>query len=279
MEPDRACRPDFSRRPAERRCLLALASSGAWISAALLCERAAGIECNSLAEPAGADQSARLFTMIDEVLAGTGLDRLDAIAFDAGPGAFTGLRIACSVAQGLAFVRELPVVEVGSLEAAAWRSLRQGGRPAVALVANDARMGEIYGALCLVHPPDDARRGPQLETLVGPMLCAAGSPPSAMSRAVVLALRPELAEIDWLAAGDAWGGVGLGEGWHAMLSVADATGAAPGDAQAVAEIAHGLWLAGNTVCAEAAAPRYVRDKVALDLEEQRRWRARRASGQ
>lgn len=279
MEPDRVRRPNSFRRSADRPHLLALASSGAWTSAALLRVQPGGVECNSLAEPAGADQSTRLFAMIDEVLAGTGLDRLGAIAFDAGPGAFTGLRIACSVAQGLAFARGLPVVEVGSLEAAAWRSLRQTGRPALALVANDARMGEIYGALCLVQPPAGAQEGPVVETLVGPILCRSDSPPQAMSRAAALALRPALAGADWLAAGDAWGGVGLGEDWHAALGVTDTVGAAPGDAQAVAELAFGLWHAGHTVCAEAAAPRYVRDKVALDLEEQRRWRARRASGQ
>src|SRR5688572_32668525 len=66
---------------------------------------------------------------------------LDAVAFGAGPGAFTGLRIACAVAQGLAFARGLPVIGICTLEALAQES---GAARVVACI--DARMREVYYA-------------------------------------------------------------------------------------------------------------------------------------
>jgi tRNA threonylcarbamoyladenosine biosynthesis protein TsaB len=257
--------------------LLAIASSGAWTSVALLRADGSGVECDSLAEPAGADQSTRMMAMIGEVLGGRELGAVDAVAFDAGPGAFTGLRIGCSVAQGLGFARGLPLVEVGSLEAAAWRSLRLAGRPtAVALVANDARMGEIYASLCLVRSPASGRDAPRVEILDGPVVCRPDAPPASLTRGALALGRPDLAGLDWLAAGDAWGGIGLGGGWHEVLAGVEPAGAVAGDAHAVAELALGLWRDGRAVPADQTSPRYVRDKVALDVDEQRRLREQRA---
>ena len=83
--------------------------------------------------------------MIDEVLAdaGAGLGMLDAIAFGRGPGSFTGLRIACSVAQGLGFGAGCPLVAVSTLQVIAAGMHRSQGVLRV-LVAVDARMGEVY---------------------------------------------------------------------------------------------------------------------------------------
>src|SRR5690606_12730567 len=112
--------------------------------------------------------------------------------------------------------------------------------------------------------------------LVEPAVCRPDAPPASMTREALLAVRPELAGLDWLAAGDAWRGVGLGEVWHDALAGISPDGAAAGDAHAVAELGFGLWQAGRAVPAEQASPRYVRDKVALDVDEQRRLRAQRA---
>src|SRR5688572_18192283 len=73
--------------------------------------------------------------------AGVGAETLQAVAFGAGPGAFTGLRIACGLAQGIAFARGLPVLGVSSLQAIAEES---GAARVVACV--DARMREVYYA-------------------------------------------------------------------------------------------------------------------------------------
>ena len=86
-----------------------------------------------------------LLPMIDSVLedAGVGLGSLDAIAFGRGPGSFTGLRIACAVAQGLAFGADRPLVAVSTLQTVAAGMHRTRGARRV-LVALDARLGEVY---------------------------------------------------------------------------------------------------------------------------------------
>jgi tRNA threonylcarbamoyladenosine biosynthesis protein TsaB len=91
--------------------------------------------------PAGLSNSATLLPLVDSTLreAGLGFAELDGIAFGAGPGSFTGLRVACGVAQGLAMARDLPLLAIGTLEAMA---LASGGERVI--VALDARMGEVY---------------------------------------------------------------------------------------------------------------------------------------
>lgn len=93
--------------------------------------------------PPGRPHSETLLPLIRELLAESGLTfkQLDAVAFGAGPGAFTGLRVACGVAQGLAVGAGLPVVPVCGLEAMA----ATVGAPRVVSLL-DARMGEVYAA-------------------------------------------------------------------------------------------------------------------------------------
>ena len=71
--------------------------------------------------------------------AGLDFSALDAIAFGAGPGSFTGLRVSCALAQGIAIARGLPLIAVGTLEAMAFSS---GFEKVIAI--QDARMNEVY---------------------------------------------------------------------------------------------------------------------------------------
>ncbi|MBS1157972.1 MAG: Peptidase glycoprotease [Proteobacteria bacterium] len=91
--------------------------------------------------PAGRSHSETLLPLVGELLAsaGVGVRQLDAIAFGVGPGAFTGLRVACGVAQGLAVAADIPLFPVTSLEAMAEAAAAER-----VLALLDARMGEVY---------------------------------------------------------------------------------------------------------------------------------------
>jgi len=129
---------------------------------------------------AGQSHSEILLDMVDAVLAegGIRLAVLDGIAYGKGPGSFTGLRIACAVAQGLAYAVGIPLVGIGTLHAMAAAC----GAPRV-ICCLDARMQEVY------HAAYVRENGGYVE-LSAPRVCA----PAAV---------PELA-------GDAWAGCGNG---------------------------------------------------------------------
>lgn len=133
MDTDETLACDYTRAPR----LLALESAAAECGAALYL---AG-ECREHRAPPGTRPGEQLLTLVDALLADAGipLTRLDAIAFDRGPGSFTGLRIAAGAAQGLALGVGVPVIAVSSLAA-----LAQNAQVPKVLAALDARMGEVY---------------------------------------------------------------------------------------------------------------------------------------
>lgn len=85
-----------------------------------------------------------LLSMIDELLvdSGVSLSQLDGIVFGRGPGSFTGLRITCSIAKGLAYAQDLPLMPASSLEAIASNALEEQSLPVLAMI--DARMNQVY---------------------------------------------------------------------------------------------------------------------------------------
>ena len=222
--------------------ILALDTSTEYCSAALWLDgelRADG--CH-----AGQRHSELLLPMIDALLNASGLtlSRLDAIAFGEGPGSFTGLRIACGVAQGLALGAGLPVVGVGTLLA-----LAEAANADQAVCCLDARMKEVYHAAY-------RRSAAGWETVHSPALCA----PHAL---------PSLPAGEW---------IGCGSGFAVYP---DALGGALGSrltgvradlwphAREIAILASSDLAHGRGRDPEQALPVYIRDKVALTLEEQR----------
>src|SRR5918995_5276270 len=117
----------------------AIETSTEWCSVALWHEG----EIAAIEQRAGNRHSELALPMLETLFRNWGItaSNLDAIAFGAGPGAFTGLRIACGLAQGLALARGLPLIGVSTLEALAQES---GAARVVACI--DARMREVYYA-------------------------------------------------------------------------------------------------------------------------------------
>src|SRR5688572_28611840 len=123
----------------------ALESSTEWCSVALWRDG----EIAALERRAGNRHSELALPMLESLLHRFGLRPadLEAVAFGAGPGSFTGLRIACGLAQGLALPRGIPVLVVSTLEALA----EESGAPRV-IACIDARMREVYYAVLEREP-------------------------------------------------------------------------------------------------------------------------------
>ncbi|WP_439241767.1 tRNA (adenosine(37)-N6)-threonylcarbamoyltransferase complex dimerization subunit type 1 TsaB [Lonepinella sp. BR2474] len=121
--------------------LLALDTSTEACSVALLHQG----EITYLDEVAQRTHTKRILPMVDEILGQSGLtlNQLDALVFGRGPGSFTGVRVGASVAQGLAFGADLPVIAVSNLTAMAQAAYVQQQAEQV-LCAIDARMNEVY---------------------------------------------------------------------------------------------------------------------------------------
>ena len=102
--------------------------------------------------------------MVRDLIHEAGIEKTDLglIAFGEGPGSFTGLRVACGAAQGLAWALEVPVAQVSNLEALAeWlrETHLEAARPGTRIaVLNDARMHECYRQQVLCGVVAGARR-------------------------------------------------------------------------------------------------------------------------
>lgn len=193
--------------------------------------------------PPGRPHSETLLPLVRDLLAEAGADfpDLDGIAFGAGPGGFTGLRVACGIAQGLAVAADLPVLPVGTLEALAAECDRER-----VLALLDARMNEVYYATFV-------REGVVLR-LLGSLRVA---PPAAIEL--------PMAE-GWMACGNA-----LAAYPELAARVAEAGLAARPEAMptaaAVARLAIPRLQQGEGIDPALAAPIYVRDKVARTVAE------------
>ena len=193
----------------------------------------------------GRGHAERILPMIDELLgeAGTSLRQLDAIAFGRGPGSFTGVRLAASIAQGLAFGAGLGVAAISDLRALAQRVFDEDGSVTRAIVCNDARMQEIYWG-CFERGSDGLAvdRGPER---VGPpgsaQLPASWTEAAGIGRG--FAAYPALKNLT---------GVVVREAWDRLLP----------RAVEIARLAVPELTAGRLLAPEAALPVYLRDDVA-----------------
>lgn len=182
----------------------------------------------------------KLLPMIKQIMAdaGVALSAVDAIAFGRGPGAFTGVRIAIGVVQGLAFALDRPVLGVSNLAALAQGAWRRQGEAQVA-AAIDARMGEVYWGCYQAQQGEMRLLG--AEAVLPPH--AAGLPADNLG---------------------AWYGAGTGWVYAEQLAVKPQAfdDTALPHAQDVLELARFAWARGEAIGAEQAQPVYLRDNVA-----------------
>ena len=193
---------------------------------------------------AGQRHSEMALPVLAELLSQAGLEMssVEGVVYGSGPGSFTGLRIACGIAQGLALARDLPVVGIGTLLALA----EDAGADGV-IACLDARMGEVYHAVY-------RKQGENWMELHAPAL-----------------YKPELVPPveggDWVGCGSGFGahGPALTHRYHDNIARTDA--AATPRAAAMLRLALPVYAAGGACDAALAAPLYVRDKVALKMSE------------
>lgn len=193
---------------------------------------------------AGQRHSELALPALRELLQQAALDMqsIDGIAYGAGPGSFTGLRIACGMAQGLALARNLPVAGIGTLLALAENC---GAGKVIACL--DARMGEVY------HAAYRNSGGNWIE-MHAPALYQPDSVPPVEGS-------------DWIGCGSGFRvhGAALARCYDGAISRTDAD--ATPNAAAMLRLATRIFAAGQGVDAAAAVPLYVRDKVALKSSE------------
>lgn len=187
----------------------------------------------------------------DALLAEAGITKsqLDAIAVGRGPGAFTGVRLAIALAQGIALALDKPIVPISTLAALA---MQANGEKVVAAI--DARMGEIYAG-CFAFQDSDV---------------------ISLSREIVT--NPDSIELpdsanDWLGVGTGFAAAdgALQKRLQSQLIRVDP--AALPHAADIARLAALAFARGETIAPERVEPAYLRDNVALTLEQQKALRA------
>ncbi len=224
----------FALDTCSERCSIALRYQGEFFNNSMMTQRG---------------HSDVLLSMMESVLTDAGADiaEIDVLAFGQGPGSFTGVRVGVSVAQGIAFARDIPVVPVSSLAAVAQTAGESLGLGHYA-VAMDARMGEIYCA----HYYFDGK----LANLMGEeRVC----PPN---------------EFDIVNVGSV---IGVGTAWQVYQTVltqqfGDRLSAHYDeyypDAKSIITLANDAALRGDVLPAYQALPVYLRDNVAKKKAEQ-----------
>ncbi len=225
-------------------CLLALESSGTRCSVALIYQG----QTHLLQGPVEGAQSESLLGLTQDLLHCAGIEGecLQGIAFSQGPGSFTGLRLACGIAQGLSLAWGIPLFPVSTLHA---QALACPAGVTQVLSTLDARMGQLY--LGGYRWQDQT-----WHCVLPPCLCQPDTPPPL----------PEGC--------GSWTLIGSGmEVYAEVLTAAWKAGPLhrlPGinpDARQLLAVAQEDWAQGRGIDAPSAAPLYVRDKVALTRRE------------
>ncbi|GAA5316169.1 MAG: tRNA (adenosine(37)-N6)-threonylcarbamoyltransferase complex dimerization subunit type 1 TsaB [Candidatus Pelagadaptatus aseana] len=209
-----------------------------------------------LTEDAPREHTQKLLPMIDALLTDNNLQLadLDAIAYGCGPGSFTGLRICLGVVQGLAYGRDIPLIPVSSLETIARSAAEQGNLgvdKGYLVVANDARMDEVY-ACFYEFGPDGVVALSEEQVLKPAELCCQSQFKSLVQEFFA-----------------------IGDGWHYPDLAEVLANREDNQSQCIIKATAGVMLGiaaeklarGETIAAEQSEPTYLRDSVAWKKRE------------
>ena len=207
---------------------------------------------------AGRDQTAVLLPLLHELLteAGIGAPQLDAIVCGVGPGSFAGVRIGVGFVKGLAFVRDVPIVPVLSLQCLAQGAMRRTGAQRV-LSCIDARMSEVYAGT-FERGSDGVARATS-----APRVCK----PDVLAESIA---EP------WAATGTGWGAYREILQRRFPKPIAEEPTALPEAIDAIT-IARAALARGESIKVDALEPVYLRNDVALTLEQQAQARRLKSS--
>jgi tRNA threonylcarbamoyladenosine biosynthesis protein TsaB len=211
----------------------------------------------SINAPGGAAASASLLPHIQALLqeAGQTMQEMDGVAFGRGPGAFTGLRTACAVAQGIGLALGLPLIPLDSLMIVAEdarRQCRPQGEDCEIAVMMDARMDEVYaGWYRWVGGSWQVLKAPGLYALPGLQETWGLRPPEIVAGSALAAFGERLQ---------------VPAGVHRQPEETDRAGA-------LLQLALQAARLGQAVDAGDALPLYLRDKVAQTTHERAAARA------
>lgn len=208
-------------------------------------------------------QTQQILPLVDGVLRSQGVQVADmtAIAFNRGPGAFSGIRINTAVAQALAFAHDVPCVPVSSLQALAQTAWQARGL-AQAYAVLDARMQQVYlGAFAL--DADTGLMQPVIETLTAEASARSTPEPTAERLADYGSQTPQT----WALVKD---GALLSPHDNQPVITIDAPSAA-----VIGQLAAAQWATDGGVPAQAALPVYLRHHAWKTLAEQQADKAKR----
>ncbi len=239
--------------------ILALDTSTTTCGVALLFEENGAVDVQTRSLEGTAGHAASILPLISDLLKCAGMVKtdLDAVAFGQGPGAFTGLRIACGVAQGIGMALNIPLLPVGSLVSAAARSVVDS--PRLLVPALDARMDEIYLA-CYVAQPSG-----QIQTIQTPVLLRAEDGMQFVRERQEQWQRVSGLNMQVTLCAQGWSLVDRLEISQSGWKWVDCEGGA--DVEQVARLGLQALLRGDGRLPEHASPFYLRDKVAFNTVE------------
>jgi len=225
--------------------IIAIESSTEQCSVALRC----GEQTRQLISDQPRGHAEQILPMIESLMADASISRkqIDRVVFGQGPGSFTGVRVACSVAQGLGYGLDIPVLPVSSLAALAQASIAETSSTEMTqrvIVAQDARLAEIY--VGIYEFMASALKEITIEQVIKPH---------------TFDDHFQLSGNDWIAAGNGW------QVYQEEMNSVIATrinrqlSACRPDARALLELATGIAYRDRAVSADQAQPVYVRDQV------------------